>query len=302
MKRRAAATRGQPVAGPSRPRPDAGPPPAHTARAQPPGNERGTLQDSAGNWPVLVLSYAHSGAAEVQGLLAAGTNLACTTSTGVIPLAEAAAETWRRIEGQPGPAMSRLAVSTVRGLVSAQVTVILSAAGQSRWCELVTAPPGVVGPFWQVFPGTEFVCVHRSCPDVIRAGVRANPWGGYARGLMPYFQAYPGNNVAALAAYWVDSTEQLLAFEAENPAPTHRLRYEDVMAESSQVLAAARSSLRLDPAAPEAGHPGSHEPRPPAAGGSTAAGPAVPMDMMPAPLRQRVVQLHAELDYVPPGE
>lgn len=278
MKRRTAATRGQPL-----------------------DKDRGAGQDGAGNSPILVLSYAYSGAAEVQDLLAAGTNLACTTSTGVIPLADAAAETWRRIEGQPGPTMSRLAVSTVRGIVSAQVTVILSAAGQHRWCELVTAPPGVVGPFWQVFPETEFVCVHRSCTDVILAGVQANPWGGYARGLTPYFQAYPGNHVAALAAYWVDATEQLLAFQAGNPTATHRLRYEDVVAEPSQVLAVARSALRLDPAAAEAGLPGARDAREPAAGGLTASGVAVPMDMMPAPLRHRVVQLHAELGYPPPG-
>ena len=247
-----------------------------------------------------MLSYAYSGAGEVQYLLSAGTNLACTTSTGVIPLAEAAAETWRRIEGQPGPAMSRLAVSTVRGLVSAQVTAILAAAGQNRWCELVTAPPGVVGPFCQVFPETEFVCVHRSCTDVIRVGVEAHPWGGYARGLMPYFQAYPGNNVAALAAYWVDSTEQLLTFEAEHVTTTHRLRYEDVVAASSQALAAARSSLRLGTAARGDGLAGLG-PAAPGPGGLTPAGPTVPVDMMPASLRQRVSQLHADLGYPSPG-
>jgi hypothetical protein len=189
-----------------------------------PAERDGRGSAGARNGPVLVLSYPYSGAGHVQDLLAAGTDLACTSSTGIIPLSVAAAEAWRRVEGQPGQAMSRLAVSTIRGLLTAQVAVILAGTGKSRWCELVTAPPSAADPFLQVFPQTGFVCVHRCCGEVIRAGVRASPWGVQGPGLVPYFLSHPGNSVSALAAYWVSSTEQLLAFEAANAGPAYRVR------------------------------------------------------------------------------
>ena len=44
------------------------------------------------NGPVIMLAYAHSGADRVQDALAAGTKLACTAGTGIIPLCAAAAE------------------------------------------------------------------------------------------------------------------------------------------------------------------------------------------------------------------
>lgn len=41
--------------------------------------------------PVVILSYAHSGARLVQQALADGIDLACTEATGILPLREAAA-------------------------------------------------------------------------------------------------------------------------------------------------------------------------------------------------------------------
>ena len=301
MKRRMAAVRGHPAPAADGAQPGDGPGPAEGDEPQPAERDGPAACGSARNSPVLVLSCAYSGAGYVQDLLAAGTDLACTSGTGIIPLSAAAAEAWRRVEDQAGQAMSRLAVSTVRGLLSAQVTVILATAGKSRWCELVTAPPSATDPFRQVFPGTGFVCVHRSCADVIRAGVQVNTWGVYGQGLVPYLLSYPGNSVAALAAYWANSTEQLLAFETENAGAAHRVRYEDVMAAPGQALATVRASLRLDSTAADGAFPGPFEPAKPDTAGSAVPEPAVPVEMIPEPLRGRVSRLHDELGYPPPG-
>ncbi len=249
--------------------------------------------------PVVVLSYPYSGAERVQGALAAGTDLACTSGTGIIPLCTAAAETWLRVEARNGRAMSRLALVTVRNLVTAQVTAILAAASSTRWCELSTAPASAIEPFLQVFPSAQFLCVHRSCVDVIRAGVRANPWGVQGQGVMPYLLSHPGNNVAALAAHWAGSAEQLLAFEDANGEITHRVRYEDVEADATEALAAIRISLELE-ASPRDDvlfdPPGQDEPE------TTPAQPElqVPVEMIPEPLRERIARLHARLGYPPP--
>ena len=250
----------------------------------------------AGKGPVVVLSYNYSGARHVQEALAAGTGLARTAATGVIPLCEVAAETWRRVEGRDGQALSPLAISSIRAMVSAQVTVILSQTGESRWCELAIAPASTMAPFLEVFPNAQVVCAHRASLDVVRDGVRANPWGLQGQGILPYLLAHPGNSVAALAAHWARSTEDLLAFEAEHPGTAHRVRFEDVSADPIGALRKLRASLGL----PD-GASGPRFPRPMDSPQDEAAPePAVPVDMIPLPLQDRLSRLHTKLGYAPP--
>jgi len=244
------------------------------------------------------LSYLYSGARAIQDLLSAA-DLACTQATGIIPLCAAAAETWQRVEGRPGAPMSSLAAASIRSLVTVQVTVLLADAGKTRWCELATASPRTAESFLQVFPGTAVVFVHRSCPEVIRAGIEANPWGLQDPAIVPYTLAYPGNTVAALAAYWAACTEQLLAFETGHPEATHRICYEDITATPSHALPAIRTALQLNSPPPAtlapvpARDPGANTtPSPPP-------GPKVPVEMIPRPLREHISDLHAQLGYPP---
>jgi hypothetical protein len=246
-----------------------------------------------------VLSYAYSRARIVQGILAAGTDLACTQATGIVALCGAAAETWRRVESQPGSGMTQLAALSIQQLVITQVTALLAGTGKGRWCELAMASPGAAASFLAVFPGTGFVCVHRSCPDVIREGIQASPWGLQDPAVRFYCQPYPGNNVAALAAYWADATETLLAFEAANPQSSHRIRYEDVESDPDHTLTQVRTSLRLN----QAGHGGQAtapaEPKDAGNPGFVRLGITVPAEMIPRELRRRIDSLHAQLGYSP---
>jgi hypothetical protein len=268
-----------------------------------PVSQGAAIGAGAPNGPVVVLSYAYAGADRVQNALAARSGLACTSGTGIIPLCGAAAEAWRRIESQPGARMSPLAAAAIRGLVTAQITAILASSGQPRWCELATTSGDAAEAFLQVFPHAHFVCVHRSCLDVVRAGVQANPWGLQGQGFMPFLLAYPGNSVAALAAYWASSAEQLLRFEQANRQATDRVRYEDVTAQPGQALAAVRAALGLGGRESDDSFPA-----PPGWLAQTADVPAqpdanvpaVPTEMIPEPLFQRISRLHGELGYPPP--
>lgn len=291
MKRRAAMAAQGPLAGSGAPA---------EQRPQPAARGPATAGAGAPNSPIIVLSYAYAGAERVQNALAAGSSLGCTSGTGVIPQCAAAAEAWRRIEGQQGVTMSRLAAAAIRGLVTAQIAAILASSGQLRWCELATAAPAAAETFLQVFPDAHFVCVHRSCLDVVRAGVQANPWGLRGQSFKPFLLAYPGNSVAALAAYWTTSTEQLLGFERANQQAADRVRYEDVTSPPGRALAAVRAALGL-------GDTESDDIPPAQRGWLTEPGDApaepdaaVPVEMIPQPLRQRITQLHAELGYPPP--
>jgi hypothetical protein len=134
---------------------------------------------------------------------------------------------------------------------------------------------------------------------VIGAAITAQPWG-LGRSAMWWFTAsYPGNSVAAVAAYWVSVTDQLLAFEATNPQATIRLRYEDVAADAERALKGVRSSLHLKQHTHLRTWPGLAELSPPARESQKQEHLQVPIEMIPADLRKRIDDLHAQLGYPP---
>jgi hypothetical protein len=178
--------------------------------------------------PVIVLTYAHSGSELMRSLLGGQPELACTTGTGLVPLCEQAALTWRQAEGRDSAVLSSLAAASISALANSVITAILATTGKRRWCEIATAPPAYAETFLRLYPGTRFLCLHRACPDVICAGVQASPWGLTAPGVRPFAAAYPGNSVAALAAYWAACTEPLLEFEQSHRGACHRIKYEEL--------------------------------------------------------------------------
>jgi len=276
-----------------------GPAPSADSGSQRPGEP---ASPGTRTGPVIVLACAYAGAARVVEALAADPAVAATTGTGIIPLCGQAAQTWQRLDGRAGPPLSQLAASTLRALITAQVTMILAEAGKTRWCELAIGATSAASSFLQVFPGTAIVTVHRHSLDMIRAAVQASPWGLHLPRLAPYLSSYQGSTAAALAAYWADSTEQLLAFETANPRVTYRVRYEDAAADPDRALASLRSCLGLTTGPHQgiirepgtAGQPTPQTPSP--------AGTVVPAAIIPRPLLDRISSLHAQLEYPAPEE
>jgi hypothetical protein len=246
-----------------------------------------------GPGPVIILSYLHSGAEFVQQQLAEGTDLARTAGTGILPMCEIAAAAWARIGNHPGSSMSQLAKSSIRALVSTQLAFVLGSAGGRRWCEIVNSSPSTAQAFLQIVPSARFVCVHRACMEVISGGIAAHPFGLDNPAMTQFAASYPGNSVAAMAAYWISATERMLAFEAAHPQLTIRVRYEDVVADE-QGLDSVRSALDL--------HEENALPRVPARSAAALAEqrderPQVPTAMIPDQLRKRIAELHAQLNY-----
>jgi len=247
--------------------------------------------------PIILLSYLYSGAEMVQRTLARDTDLACTAGTGILPMCEAVAETWIRVEGRPGRSPSRLAQTSIRSLVSLQLNALLLPSGRRRWCELALAPASTAAMFLRIFPESSVVCVHRRCIDTITAAAAEHPWGLAGSGLAAFIHQFPGNTAAAAAAYWISATEQLLELEAAHQQ-VHRVRYEDVEADAQEALAPISPGLRLV---------GAVNPWPLAPVPGTAADevlPAttvhVPVQMIPNDLRGRVEQLQQQLGYSEP--
>lgn len=264
-----------------------------------PGSAWRTTTDSTSRDPVIVLTYAHAGSECLQRKLASCAALACTSGTGLLPLFEQAAATWRGIDERDGP-LSSLAASSLRAMADTMITSILVRTGGTRWCEIAQAPAMYAKTFLELYGTAKFVCLHRNCPDVIRAGVQANPWGLADSSFAPFAAAYPGSSVAAIAAYWAAFTESLLDFEAAQPQACHRVRYEDLAGRPDDVTDRIFAFLGLSPGAGDVPAPG----RPdddagPAAARDLApgAGSRVPVSKIPQPLGAKVNELLTRLGY-----
>jgi hypothetical protein len=251
---------------------------------------------TAGGAPVIVLTFAHSGAGLLRSLLARHPDLACTAGTGVLPLCQQAATAWRIADDQADGPLPALAAASIRNLVSTIITAVLAAEGKRRWCEISTAEPAAATTFLQLFPATRVLCLYRSCPDVVYAAVHASPWGLAGQAFAPFVSTHPASAAAALTAYWTAHAGRLLAFERAHPGACHRVRYEDLTGGSCSGL---RAFLGLDDPGPAA---------PGWAGASTATpGDAhdsptpFPTGQIPPGLLDRANSLMNELGYPPPG-
>lgn len=186
------------------------------------------LDGSARSAPVIVLTYSHAGGEQLSSLLARHPDLACTKGTGILPMCEQIAAAWRAVDGRPPGPPSQLAETSTRALATSMITALLARQGKRRWCEVAIASPDAAAVFVCLFPGTRVVCLHRSCPDVVQAAVRASPGGLTAPAYAPFATAYPASTTAALIAYWAARTTALLAFEEGHPGICQRVRYEDL--------------------------------------------------------------------------
>lgn len=194
--------------------------------------------------PVILLSYAHAGAEELQRVLSVSRSLACTSGTGLLPLCQGAIATWRQVESRDTP--SPLAIKSVRMLLSTIASVIQARAGAARLCETALATPAAAATFARVFPDATFVCLHRGLPGVLASGLGAYPFGLGNSPFWLYSGPHPGNSLATIAAYWAARTQALLDFETNHPGSSHRVRYEDLAADPLTQAGAIYAWLRLD--------------------------------------------------------
>jgi hypothetical protein len=272
------------------------PPRQFRADAAPAATEPASHADGAADRAaVIVLTYRHAGAERLRSLLTAQPDLACTSGTGILPLCEQAAATWRGVEGRTDASLSRLAASSIRALTMPVITAVLARKGGRRWCEFAAAPPSAAETFLQMYPQTRVLCLHRSCADVIDAAIHASPWGLAGPEYAPFTAAYPASTAAALTAYWTTLTAPLIAFEESHLDACRRVRYEDLADDPNPIdlfeflgMEAARTGLAR-PKSGDYANP-SHGPvdRAP-----------FPAEQVPAPLLAQADSLAGKLGYPP---
>lgn len=253
--------------------------------------------DTAGSGPVVVLTYQHAGAANLQAILSMHPALACTAGTGILAACDQAAAAWRQVDGRPGASMSQLAASSVRGLATTMMMAIAARTGKRRWCETAAPDRSAAETFLKLFPGTQFVCLHRSCPGVVAATLRASPWGIAGATYAAYAAAHPAGTVAALAAWWVDHARPVLAFEEAHPDSCLRIRYEDLIAEPGQTEREILEFLGLDGRGPRLPELPGEDGQKIAADGISGGADEFPVGQIPPALLAQVNDLHVRIGY-----
>jgi hypothetical protein len=146
----------------------------------------------------------------------------------------------------------------------------------------------------QVFPSAAFVCVYRDLPGVLADGLAACPWGLGGSPFWPYSARYPGNSVAAIAAWWEAAARSLLDFEARHSSSCTRVHGEHIATDPAAAAARITACLRLDAGdtpVVRAARTG------PAAAGHDAPAPAAYRQLIPPELLPAISRIHAELGY-----
>jgi len=284
--------------------------PSAGLRSDPPGPSQrpvpqpGQARQAPADGPIVVLTYSFSGWRRLQAVLERVPELACTAGTGVLGMCDMAARAWVNVEEGDGEHLSSLAARSIRAMVIAMMTVMVTrSSGARRWCETATAEPAAAETFLRIVPGTQFLCLHRSCPDVVRAVLGSSPWGIIGGPFTPYLQAYPANAAAAIAACWADSAGQLLDFESRHPGSALRVRYEDLAGDLAATSQAISDFTGMTPASAVPRPAGDDLPGG-AAGGDDSAGPdaGFPVAELPPQLIHRISHLHEQLGYPPVSE
>jgi sulfotransferase family protein len=252
----------------------------------------------ARNAPVVVLTYGQAGGQRLRTLLGAHHELACTTGTGILAACDQAAVAWREADARPGGPLSSLGARSIRQLAATMITVVTARTGSPRWCETAMADRSAAETFLQLFPAATFVCLHRACPDVVTAVLRASPWGPSGPALAPYLGAYPASTAAALSAWWASRAGPLLDFEKDHPQACLRMRFEDLTDDEDGAMQRLRLFLGLTTGAmvsphlrDDAGEAG------PVAGAP--ATPPFPVSQLPGGLVTSINDLHRQLGYQP---
>ncbi len=250
-------------------------------------------------WPLLVVAQAHPAAGFLRSLMAADGTVACTESTGLLPLCDRAVLAWRLAEGRSGPP-SALAVKSLRSMISMMRAVVLARLGGQQWCEISTASVQAAEAFLCLYPEARIACLYchvtalTGTPD--RSGRPGRPDRPGQATLLGQ-KIWLGADELSRASYWTVSAAAMLAFEQKYPANCQRFRYEDFIERPRSSLSELRAFFCLPGQSP-----GQREPWPLASeswpgAGTGPSGTAIQRKELPPELHGEVERILAALDY-----
>jgi hypothetical protein len=267
--------------------------------------------------PVLVLTTSRSGSTLLRFILDSHPDLACPPETSfaaaggllarTLDILENAGSDSKVVTGPWQP--SAMTLSTVRETIDRVYGQYLQRRGKPRWCDKSLDTYQFAELITQLYPDAKFICLYRHCMDVIASGIEACPLGVTRFGFDPYVSRTPGNNVAAIGTYWLETVQAIMAFEQQHPESCHRVRYEDLATAPEETATAIFSFLgaRQVPGITQSCFVTPHEENGPGdekiwftkgvTAGSLGRGTRILADALPPPVRQAVNETLAKLDY-----
>lgn len=187
--------------------------------------------------PVFVLCTGRSGSTLLRLLLDSHPVLACPAETKIPGLCGLMAPAWAAVKDVPvidssggsGQAPEPV-LAGLRESFGPMIASCLARTGKRRFCDKSLGSAMYAGLLRQVWPKAAYISLYRHPMDVIGSGIEASPWGLDGYGFENYVTRFPGNNVAALAQYWIDHTRGIIAAEKRFGPDCLPLRYEDLVA------------------------------------------------------------------------
>ncbi len=208
-----------------------------TGLALPPGR-----QGLPGADPVFVLYAGRPGANPLRVLLDAHPELACPPETRLAAVYAQITGTWSQLEGLPPservsgpPAIPEAALAGIRHTMGRMMAPYLERRGKRRYCDGSLGAAQHADVLRMVFPGAKFLCLYQYPLDVIAAGIEAPPWGVHGFGSDSQADRSPRSAAYALARFWAANTALILEVEERFPGSSHRVRYEDLLADPAEV-------------------------------------------------------------------
>jgi hypothetical protein len=203
----------------------------------------GRRSAQAGTEPVFVLCADQPGPALLRLLLDAHPGLACPPETRLAALCAQLTGVWSQLEGPPltagrvsGPqVIPDAALAGIRHTMNRMIAPYLGRRGKQRYCDQSRGAAEHADVLRAVFPDAKFLCVYRHPTDVIAAGLEASPWGLSGPGSDPYADLSPRNTLLALAQFWAANVALIMAVEERFHECSHRVRYEDLVADPEGV-------------------------------------------------------------------
>jgi hypothetical protein len=193
--------------------------------------------------PLLVVAQAHPAAGYLRSLIAGDGTVACTESTGLLPLCDRAVTAWKLVEGRSGPS-SALAAKSIRSMISVMRAVVLSRLGGQEWCEISTASVQAAEAFLCLYPAAKIACLY--CHVSALTGEPAERDRQAAnddafRGP----KIWLGADVLSRTSYWTISAAAMLDFQHKHPDKCQSFRYEDFIDQPRAALLDLRAFFGL---------------------------------------------------------
>ena len=197
----------------------------------------------SGAEPVFVLCADQPGPALLRFLLDAHPELACPPETRLAAVCAQLAGVWSQLEGSPlpagrvsgPPAIPDAALAGIRHTMNRMMAPYLGRRGKQRYCDQSRGAVEQADVLRAVFPDAKFLCLYRHPLDVIASGLESSPWGLNGPGFDSYADLSSRNTVLAIGQFWAANAALIMAVEERFHDCSHRVRYEDLVADPEGV-------------------------------------------------------------------